>query len=73
MSKARISGYQIELATDKTFTKIKRRISQKGFKKVTRQFSNLNENKKYFIRVRTYKDIKGTKYFSKWSKVRVVK
>lgn len=70
MSKTRITGYQVELATNKAFTKNMKRYSQRGFKKALRTISNLKENKKYFVRVRTYKTINEKKYFSNWSRGR---
>ena len=63
MSKTRITGYQVELATNKAFTKNMKRFSQRGFKKALRMIPNLKENKKYFVRVRTYKTINEKNIF----------
>lgn len=73
MSKARITGYQIQLATNKKFTKNKKLVTVKGYKKVSKKVTKLKGKKKYFVRVRTYKTIKGVKYYSPWSKVKTVK
>ena len=45
MSKTRITGYQVELATNKAFTKNMKGFSQRGFKKALRTIPNLKENK----------------------------
>ena len=38
-------------------------FSQRGFKKALRTIPNLKENKKYFVRVRTYKTINEKNIF----------
>ena len=63
MSKTRITGYQVELATNKAFTKNMKGFSQRGFKKALRTIPNLKENKKYFVRARTYKTINEKNIF----------
>ena len=73
MSKARITGYQIQLATDKKFTKNKKTVTVKGYKKVSKKVTKLKGGKKYYVKIRTYKTIKGKKYYSKWSKVKTIK
>ena len=37
MSKSRITGYQIQLATNKKFTKGKKTVTVKGYKKVSKK------------------------------------
>ena len=73
MAKSRISGYQIQLATDKKFTKNKKTVNVKGYKRASKKIKKLKGGKKYYIRIRTYKTLKGTKYYSKWSKVKRIK
>ena len=73
MSKSRITGYQIQLATDSKFTKNKKTVNVKGYKKVSKKVKKLKAKKKYYIRVRTYKTVSGTKCYSDWSKVKVIK
>ena len=52
---ARITGYQIQFATSKTFTKNKKSVTVKGYKKAYRNVKKLKGGKKYYIRIRTYK------------------
>ena len=73
MSKSRITGYQIQLATDKKFTKNRKTVNVKGYKKVSRKVKRLKAKKKYYIRIRTYKTVSGKNYYSGWSKVKTAK
>ena len=67
------TGYQIALATNKKFTKNKKTVTVKGAKKVSKLVKKLKANKKYYVKIRTYKTVKGKKYYSKWSKVKTKK
>lgn len=73
MSASRITGYQIQLATDKKFTRNRKTVTVKGYKNTSRKVKNLKGKKKYYVRVRTYKTAGGKKYCSPWSKVKTVK
>ncbi len=69
-----ITGYQIQYSTDKKFkgkTTVIRTVKKKSVTKLT--VSKLKAKKKYYVRVRTYKNVKGKKYYSRWSKSKVVK
>ena len=70
MAKSRITGYQIQLATDKKFAKNKKTVTVKGYKKTAKKVKKLKGGKKYYVRVRTYKIVKGKKYYSTWSKAK---
>ncbi len=72
MSKSRITGYQIQLATDKNFTKNRKTVTVKGYKKTSKKVTKLKGGKKYYVRIRTYKTVSGTRYCSPWSKARTV-
>ncbi|WP_308618923.1 leucine-rich repeat protein [uncultured Eubacterium sp.] len=70
---ANVSGYQIQVATDKKFKKNKKTITvakQNASKKTVKK---LKTNKKYFVRVRAYKIVDGKKVYGKWSKIKSVK
>lgn len=73
MAKSRITGYQIQLAANRRFTRNRKTVNVKGYRKVSRKVTRLEGGKKYYIRIRTYKTIKGKKYYSAWSKVRTIK
>ena len=65
-------GYQIQYSTSKKFKGAKSVLVTKN-KKTSITIKNLKSKKKYFVRIRTYKIVKGKKYYSKWSKVKSVK
>ena len=73
MATSRITGYQIQLATNSKFTKNRKTVTVNGYKKVSRKVTKLKGGKKYYVKIRTYKTIKGKKYYSKWSKVKTIK
>ena len=70
-----VNGYQVQYSTDKKFKKntktatIKKNTSSTTIKK-------LKANKKYYVRVRSYKNVKvgskTVKVYSSWSKVKTV-
>ena len=70
---ADVSGYQIQVATDKKFKKNKKTVTvakQNASKKTVKK---LKSKKKYFVRVRAYKKVNGKKSYGKWSKIKSVK
>ena len=73
MSKSRITGYQIQLATDSKFTKDVKTVNVKGYKKTSRKVKKLKSKTKYYVKVRTYMTVGGTTCYSGWSKVKTVK
>lgn len=68
-----IMGYQVQLATNKKFTKGKKTLSIKGYRKTSGKISGLKKNKKYYVRIRTYQTIKGIRLCSPWSKTRAIR
>ena len=67
--KTNIAGYQIQYSTNSKFKKGNKSIKIKSAKTVSKKITKLKSNKKYYVRIRTYK---GKKY-SKWSKVKSAK
>ena len=65
-----ITGYQITYALDKSFTKSK---ASKSSAKLSKTISGLKSGKTYYVKVRTYKTVKGTKYYSDYSAVKKIK
>jgi hypothetical protein len=63
-----VDGYQIMLATNKSFTKnkIKKNVAAKATSKT---ISGLTKNKRYYAKVRAYKLVDGKKVYGAWSKV----
>ncbi len=73
MSASRITGYQIQVATNKKFTKNKKTVTVKKYSKVSKKVTKLKGGEKYYVHVRTYKVVNGKKYCSPWSKRKAVK
>ena len=68
-----VKGYQIQVATDKKFKKNKKTVIVKKQKTTKVTVKKLKAKKKYYVRIRTYKTVKGKKVYSSWSKVKTVK
>ena len=73
MSTARITGYQIQVATNKAFTKNKKSKKIAGYSNTSYKFTSLKAHTTYYVRVRTYKKIGRTVYYSAWSAVKNIK
>ncbi len=69
---SKASGYQIQTAKNKTFTKSKKTTTVKSGKTVKKTVSGLTAGTKYYVRVRAYRTVKGKKYYASWSKVKSV-
>ena len=68
---AGITGYQIRYSTSSKMTGAKAVTIGKAAT-VSKSVSGLSKGKKYYVQVRTYKTVKGTKYYSSWSKAKSV-
>lgn len=64
----RIDGYEIQYSLDKEFKKSET-ITIKDKSIIKTVIPDLGKNKRYYVRIRTYKNVSGKKYFSLWSKV----
>lgn len=67
------NGYQLQYSTDKNFKKNTKTVTVKSYSRRYKTIGKLKAKKKYFVRVRTYKKVGKTVYYSKWSKVKSVK
>ena len=67
---ANVTGYQITYSTSKKFTK--KTTTNVSTKKLTKTISKLKKGKTYYVKVRTYKTVGKTKYYSSYSKYRKV-
>lgn len=71
--KKNISGYQVQYSTSKKFknkASVTKTVKKKSATKLA--VTKLKPGKKYYVRVRTYKTVKGKKYCSAWSKSKTV-
>jgi aryl-phospho-beta-D-glucosidase BglC (GH1 family) len=69
--KGSATGYEVQYATNSKFTGAKKvTITNNKTDKAT--VSKLSANKKYYVRVRSYTTVGGTKYYGAWSAVKNV-
>lgn len=70
---AQVSGYQIQYAADRRFSRARSKTIA-GKAKTGKTYTGFAKRKTYYVRIRTYKTVGGVKYYSAWSSgVRSVK
>ena len=65
------SGYEVQYSVKSNF-KSPKTVLIKSNKTTSKKIRNLKRHKKYYIRVRTYKKVKGKKYYSSWSRKKAI-
>jgi len=68
VQKAQTSGYEVQYSTTKNFKSGKKKVTIKKNKTTSTIIKKLKKNKKYYVRIRTYKTVNGKKFYSSWSK-----
>ncbi|MCR5271922.1 MAG: fibronectin type III domain-containing protein [Lachnospiraceae bacterium] len=67
------SGYEIQYSSNKKFTSGTTKVVTISKNKTTsKTIKNLQSGKKYYVRVRSYKKVSGTKYYGAWSSVKII-
>ena len=67
-----ISGYEIQISTNKKFKKAKK-VKIKKIKTTKLTVKKLKKNKKYYVRMRAYRTYNGKNSYSAWTKTKRVK
>ena len=67
-----ISGYQIQYSTNKKFKNAKK-LTVNSKTAVSKTVKNLKSKKVYYVRIRTYKTVNKTKFYSAWSGYKSIK
>lgn len=67
--KTQATGYEIQYSTDKNFKKAVKTVIISKNKTTSKSITKLAAKKKYYVRIRTYKLVGKTKYYSSWSKI----
>ena len=70
--RSKVTGYQIQYGTNSKFRGAKK-IKVKKASATSKTIRKLKAKKKYYVRVRAYKKVKGKTYYSRWSKKKAVK
>ena len=65
------TGYQVQYATDSEFSN-KKTVTITKQTTLNKTIKSLKKGKTYYVRVRAYKTLDGTKYFGKWSTVKKI-
>ena len=65
---SKVSGYEILLATNKKFTKNKKKITVKSYKTKSAIVKKLKSKKTYYVKIRSYKKVNGKKVYGAYSK-----
>ncbi|MBR1749647.1 MAG: hypothetical protein IJ740_02015 [Ruminococcus sp.] len=69
-----VTGYQVTYSTSKKFTKSTTKTATiKGVSKLSKTVKSLKKGKTYYVKVRTYKTVSGTKYYSAYTAVKKIK
>ena len=69
---SQVTGYQVQYSTSKSFSKpVTKTIS--SYKTTKYTLKSLSAKKTYYVRVRTYKKVGSTTYYSGWSTYKYVK
>lgn len=69
---AAVTGYQIQYSTDKKFQSGVRTFATAKNSTVSKTLKSLKKGATYNVRIRSYKTISGTKYYSEWSNIKKV-
>ena len=67
-----MTGYQIRYSTSSKMTSAKT-VTVKSTTATSKTIKSLKAKKKYYVQIRTYKTVKGVKYYSAWSARKSVK
>ena len=67
-----VHGYQVKYSTKSNFSGGKSVYVKKNTT-VSKTFTGLTAKKTYYVKVRSYKTVNGTKYYSSWSSAKKVK
>lgn len=68
-----ITGYEIQICTSKKFKKGVKKYTIKKSSSTSKTIKKLKSKKKYYIRIRAYRNIKNKKYYGPWGKVQSIK
>ncbi len=68
-----VTGYEVQYSTSKSFKKNQKTVTVKKAKSKKKTIKKLKKGKKYYVRVRTYKTVDGSRIYSSWSSAKSIK
>ncbi len=67
------TGYQIQYSTSSKFASSKtKNVTITNKNTITKTIKTLKKGTKYYVRIRAYKTLAGTKYYRSWSSVKSI-
>ena len=66
------AGYQIVYSTSSKFISGNKYVTITNNKTTAKKITKLKAKKKYYVKIRTYKTVNGTRYYSGWSSVKAI-
>lgn len=70
---SKATGYQIQYSLKSDFSSGNKSVTVKSASTVSKVITGLTKGKTYYVRIRTYKTVGSTKYYSAWSAKKSVK
>ncbi len=67
------TGYRVQFSKKKDFSSVIATKTVSGISKTSYTGKNFTKDKTYYVRVRAYKTVDGTKYYGAWSKGKSIK
>ena len=71
--KTQTTGYQIRFSLKKDFKSGVKTVTINKVSVTSRKITGLKSGKTYYVQIRTFKKVSGTRYYSAWSKKKQVK
>ncbi|MCD8118036.1 MAG: fibronectin type III domain-containing protein [Lachnospiraceae bacterium] len=72
-AKSGVTGYQVQYSASSSFASGNKTLTITGASSSSKVIASLTKGKTYYVRIRTYKTVNGTTYYSAWSTVKSVK
>ena len=67
------TGYQIQYSTSSKFTSsTTKNVTITNKNTVSKTINSLKKGEKYYVRLKAYKTLSGTKYYGSWSSVKSI-
>ncbi len=64
---SQVTGYEVQYSLSKSFNNNNKKVKINSAKTTFKTINNLKAKKKYYVRIRSYKNVGNTVYYSDWS------
>ena len=69
VERSAVSGYEIKYSTSKTFASNSKTATVTGASRRSKTLEGLQSGRKYYVKVRAYKNVNGKKIYGAWSDI----